>query len=57
MNFRHVVAKLRPFETNEMVHVDVRNEEHGTRVIMALERIDRNKGILFQDAMIGAHSD
>ena len=57
VDLRHVVTKLWPFEADEMIHVDVRDEKHRARVVVALERIDRNKGIFFQYSMVGAHTD
>ena len=55
VDFRDVFAELRSLEPDEMVHVNVSDEEHRARVIVAFERVDGDERILFQDAMVGAH--
>jgi hypothetical protein len=55
VDLRDIFPEIRPLESDQMVHVDMGDEEHRTRVIMRFERVDRNERILFQDAVVRAH--
>ena len=55
VDFSDIFAELGPFQTDQMVHVDVGDEEHRARVVVRLERVDGNQWILFQDAVVRAH--
>ena len=55
VDFGDVSAEFGTFETNEMIHVNMRDEKHGASVIVAFEGIDGNERVFLQYAMICTH--